>query len=75
MAVEYTIGTRRIVSRFIIRKRIGEEVRYFCTATWEEEYRSHSDPCTDGWSRFNRFTPLCFVAVARFRELQEPADS
>lgn len=75
MAVEYKIGTKRIVSRFVIRKRIGEEVKWFCTATWEEEYQSHSDPRTEGWSRFNEFTPLYFVAVARFHELQEPANT
>jgi len=36
----YPQGAKRVVKRFVLRKKIGDEVRYFQFCTWEEEWQT-----------------------------------
>lgn len=63
--VTYHIGTKRAIRRFVIRKRIGDDVRYFQVCSWEEVFKS--DTNSEGW--FNKWTPLRFISTRQFYTL------
>lgn len=63
--VTYELKTWRIVRRFVLRKRIGDEVRFFQVCCWKEEYQAYTTG--EGWEK--KFLPVCFVPEYEFRQL------
>jgi hypothetical protein len=60
--ITHPLGTRRLVRRLVIRKKIGEEVRYLQICCWEEEYLRHQ--YSDGWNQY--FTATKFISEYEF---------
>ncbi len=68
MAIQYPIGTTRIVSRLVIHKRIGDEVKLFQVCTWEEQYQVHVEDDIGGGVFWKNFTPTKFVPRQLFEK-------
>ena len=62
--ITYQTGTTRLIRRFVIRKRIGDEVRSLQICCWEEEYQEKAG--ADGL--WKEFVPTKFVSEQNFNQ-------
>lgn len=64
--VAYPLGARRMVRRFVVRKRIGDTVKFFQTCCWEEVCQNVSSFDGIDISHINKMVPVNFVSTEDF---------